>query len=46
MSRPERRTAVLFAVAALLWMTRGDLRFSSSPGDTRFQVLLPLTQEG
>ena len=24
----------------------GDLRFSSSPGDTRFQVLLPLTQEG
>jgi signal transduction histidine kinase len=24
----------------------GDLRFSSSPGDTRFQVLLPLTQDG
>ena len=24
----------------------GDLRFTSSPSDTRFQVLLPLTQEG
>ena len=24
----------------------GDLRFTSSPGDTRFQVLLPLTQNG
>ncbi|HEV3013777.1 MAG TPA: ATP-binding protein, partial [Actinomycetota bacterium] len=24
----------------------GDLRFSSAPGDTRFQVLLPLTQDG
>jgi signal transduction histidine kinase len=24
----------------------GDLRFSSTPGDTRFQVLLPLTQDG
>ncbi len=24
----------------------GDLRFTSAPGDTRFQVLLPLTQEG
>jgi signal transduction histidine kinase len=24
----------------------GDLRFTSSPGDTRFQVLLPLTQDG
>jgi len=24
----------------------GDLRFNSSPGDTRFQVLLPLTQNG
>ena len=24
----------------------GDLRFSSEPGDTRFQVLLPLTQDG
>jgi signal transduction histidine kinase len=24
----------------------GDLRFSSSPGDTRFQVRLPLTQDG
>jgi signal transduction histidine kinase len=23
----------------------GDLRFSSTPGDTRFQVLLPLTQD-
>jgi signal transduction histidine kinase len=25
---------------------RGDLRFASAPGDTRFQVLLPLTQSG
>jgi signal transduction histidine kinase len=25
---------------------RGDLRFTSAPGDTRFQVLLPLTQDG
>jgi signal transduction histidine kinase len=24
----------------------GDLRFTSEPGDTRFQVLLPLTQDG
>jgi signal transduction histidine kinase len=24
----------------------GDLRFTSAPGDTRFQVLLPLTQNG
>ena len=24
----------------------GDLRFTSAPSDTRFQVLLPLTQEG
>jgi signal transduction histidine kinase len=24
----------------------GDLRFTSDPGDTRFQVLLPLTQDG
>ena len=24
----------------------GDLRYTSSPSDTRFQVLLPLTQEG
>jgi signal transduction histidine kinase len=24
----------------------GDLRFTSTPGDTRFQVLLPLTQNG
>jgi signal transduction histidine kinase len=24
----------------------GDLRFTSAPGDTRFQVLLPLTQAG
>jgi nitrogen-specific signal transduction histidine kinase len=24
----------------------GDLRFTSAPGDTRFQVLLPLTQDG
>jgi signal transduction histidine kinase len=24
----------------------GDLRFTSVPGDTRFQVLLPLTQDG
>ena len=24
----------------------GDLRFTSAPGDTRFQVLLPLTQSG
>ena len=24
----------------------GDLRFSSTPGDTRFRVLLPLTQDG
>jgi signal transduction histidine kinase len=24
----------------------GDLRFTSTPGDTRFQVLLPLTQPG
>ena len=24
----------------------GDLRFTSAPGETRFQVLLPLTQEG
>jgi nitrogen-specific signal transduction histidine kinase len=24
----------------------GDLRFTSTPGDTRFQVLLPLTQDG
>ena len=24
----------------------GDLRFTSAPGATRFQVLLPLTQEG
>ena len=24
----------------------GDLRFTSEPGDTRFQVLLPLTQNG
>ncbi|HEY6706538.1 MAG TPA: ATP-binding protein [Actinomycetota bacterium] len=24
----------------------GDLRFTSAPGSTRFQVLLPLTQEG
>jgi signal transduction histidine kinase len=23
----------------------GDLRFTSAPGDTRFQVLLPLTQD-
>jgi signal transduction histidine kinase len=25
---------------------RGDLRFTSAPGDTRFQVLLPLIQDG
>ncbi|HSK37912.1 MAG TPA: ATP-binding protein [Actinomycetota bacterium] len=25
---------------------QGDLRFTSAPGDTRFQVLLPLTQAG
>ncbi|HEY7606883.1 MAG TPA: ATP-binding protein, partial [Actinomycetes bacterium] len=24
----------------------GDLRFTSEPGDTRFQVVLPLTQDG
>jgi len=24
----------------------GDPRFTSAPGDTRFQVLLPLTQNG
>ena len=24
----------------------GDLRFTSAPGDTRFQVLLPLTENG
>ena len=24
----------------------GDLRFTSAPASTRFQVLLPLTQEG
>jgi signal transduction histidine kinase len=24
----------------------GDLRFTSAPGDTRFQVVLPLTQDG
>jgi len=24
----------------------GDLHFTSEPGDTRFQVLLPLTQDG
>jgi sodium-dependent dicarboxylate transporter 2/3/5 len=27
MTRPERRVAVLFGTAVLLWVTRGDLRF-------------------
>jgi signal transduction histidine kinase len=35
----------------ICWCSRrrryqGELRFTSAPGDTRFQVLLPLTQSG
>jgi signal transduction histidine kinase len=34
------------AGASVVQRHQGDLRFTSTPGDTRFQVLLPLTQSG
>jgi len=34
------------AGTAVIQRHHGDLRFTSAPGDTRFQVLLPLTQNG
>jgi signal transduction histidine kinase len=34
------------AGASVVQRYHGDLRFASAPGDTRFQVLLPLVQPG